>query len=73
MVYVPDRKHKAGTAWFLVSCFKFNRVVRASRYKVRSDAIMVPDYRIRRRYWRSFAVEIKTKLDNGPGAGTVGV
>ena len=68
MVYVPDRKHKAGTAWFLESWYKFNRVVRASRYKALNDAVMVPGYRIRRKHWRSIAVQIKPKPDNSPDA-----
>ena len=73
MVYVPGRKQRASMAWFLVSWCKFNRVVRASRYKLLSDAVMVPGYRTDKRHWRSFAVEVMAEPDNSHGAGTVGV
>jgi hypothetical protein len=70
MVYVPDRKQKEGTAWFLVPGYGFYRAVRASRYKVlRYDAVMVPGYRTDKRHWRSFAVHTFSEAEIYHGAG----
>ena len=69
---VPGRKQRASMAWFLASWYKFNRVVRASRYKVLSDAVIVPGYSTDKRYWRSVAMKIGPKADDSHGAGFVG-
>ena len=44
-----------------------------SRYKLLSDAVIVPGYSIDKRHWRNVAMKAGLKADNSHGTGIVGV
>ena len=72
MVYVPDRKQRAGTAWFLTldTFFKLQEC-RGTSYI--NGRLFVPVLELISWHWCSVAVQTWPEPDNSPGVGTVGV